>query len=247
MNLKQELYIQIGELSIPYTIKESKQTKYIKLVIGLNGLTVVKPAKVKLSEVEKVLQTKRNWIYKHHLNFQRLQSEQARRNWENGETVLYQGEHYQLRVSLVQTKTVQVKFTGENFEVWVNEAVSESEQKTLIEEAFRRWYRMTAVELIKERVDYYCKIIGLNYHMMRLKEQKTRWGSCSQQGNLNFNWKLIMAPAWVMDYVIVHELCHLRYLNHSRDFWSLVECYFPNYQAARVWLKQHGLRLTFNS
>jgi predicted metal-dependent hydrolase len=78
---------------------------------------------------------------------------------------------------------------------------------------------------------------------MSIREQKTRWGSCSKKGNLNFNWKLIMSPPWVIDYVVIHEICHLRHLNHSKEYWALVEYYMPEYKSAREWLKKNGAKL----
>ena len=117
------------------------------------------------------------------------------------------------------------------------------EKKEYIEAAFRKWYISAARCEIKEKLKYYSSIIGVSYNDVRIKEQKTRWGSCSKKGNLNFNWKLIMAPAWVLNYVIVHELCHLRYLNHSKEFWSILANYMPDYKNATAWLKENGSAL----
>lgn len=91
-----------------------------------------------------------------------------------------------------------------------------------------------------ERVRYYEKIMGLYSRRITVKNQKTRWGSCSSKKNLNFNYKLAYMPQEIMDYVVVHELAHLRHMNHSREFWELVEQYIPDYRERRKWLKQHG-------
>lgn len=80
---------------------------------------------------------------------------------------------------------------------------------------------------------------------MRIKEQKTRWGSCSKKGNLNFNWRIILAPPGILDYVVVHELSHLVYMDHSKNFWHTVSEYMPDYKNARLWLRKNGERLMF--
>jgi predicted metal-dependent hydrolase len=96
---------------------------------------------------------------------------------------------------------------------------------------------------IPKRVSQWAAQMNLSFGDIRIKDQKTRWGSCSKSGNLNFNWRLILAPDWVLDYVIVHELCHLVELNHSARFWRLVQHAFPRYQEAKAWLRENGSSL----
>lgn len=97
-----------------------------------------------------------------------------------------------------------------------------------------------AKEYIPERVEYYASIMGLDYNRITIRNQKTRWGSCSAKGNLNFNCLLMLAPADVIDYVVVHELCHLIEMNHSSRFWAEVERVLPDYKKSRLWLKRNG-------
>ena len=85
--------------------------------------------------------------------------------------------------------------------------------------------------------------MSVTYNQFRIKEQKTRWGSCSKRNNLNFNWKIIMAPEKVIDYVIIHELCHLVHFNHSKEFWNLLAFYMPDYKEQAEWLKNNGISL----
>ena len=107
-------------------------------------------------------------------------------------------------------------------------------------EYLKKLYRGKAAEYIPQRCAYYAGILGVSYGRISIREQKTRWGSCSAKKNLNFNWKLMLAPPDVLDYVVVHELCHLIHLDHSPAFWALVGSVLPDYRARRRWLKEHG-------
>ena len=100
-----------------------------------------------------------------------------------------------------------------------------------------------ALEVIPMRVEYFANIMGVTYGNITIRNQKTRWGSCSSEKNLNFNWKLILAPPEVLDYVVVHELCHLKEMNHSKAFWDEVGKVMPEYETYKLWLKENGWKL----
>lgn len=111
------------------------------------------------------------------------------------------------------------------------------------EEALKARYIQAAKEYFPKRAAYYQQFTGGNYTRITIREQKTRWGSCSSRGTLSFNWKLMLAPPAVLDYVVVHELCHLKHMDHSPAFWQAVEAVLPGYKELRKWLKEHGSEL----
>lgn len=104
-------------------------------------------------------------------------------------------------------------------------------------------YITAAKEYIPKRVSYFQQFTGGTYNRITIRDQKTRWGSCSARGTLSFNWRLMLAPPTILDYVVVHELCHLTHMNHSAAFWQAVEAVYPDYRTARKWLKEHGQEL----
>ena len=104
----------------------------------------------------------------------------------------------------------------------------------------RRKGRLLAKKKISEKVEYYANFMGVTYNRISIREQKTRWGSCSSQGNLNFNWKLILLPDEIIDYVVVHELAHRKEMNHSKNFWNIVERIIPDYKECRKYLNRQG-------
>ncbi len=110
----------------------------------------------------------------------------------------------------------------------------------IIKRHLTAWLKQQARAVIQERVKQYSERAGLRFQTMSITEAQTRWGSCSSQKNLNFNWKLIMAPLPVIDYVVTHELAHLTEMNHSRQFWETVRRMFPVYRQYRTWLKRNG-------
>lgn len=120
-------------------------------------------------------------------------------------------------------------------------------EKTPYERRLEAPYRQAAKEYIPKRVALFANELGVTYGTVTIRDQKTRWGSCSSKGNLSFNWRLILAPPKVLDYVVVHELCHRKEMNHSSRFWTLVESIMPDYRDHRKWLKENGGKLTLTS
>lgn len=109
--------------------------------------------------------------------------------------------------------------------------------------ALEKRYIAAAKEYFPKRVEHFHQFTGGSYNRITIRDQKTRWGSCSARGTLSFNWRLMLAPPTILDYVVVHELCHLTHMDHSAAFWQKVESVYPDYRAARKWLKDHGQEL----
>lgn len=128
----------------------------------------------------------------------------------------------------------KIKETKERVEAEPTEKLTREKVIALAEEALK---------VIPERVEYFAKVIGVTYGKITIRNQKTRWGSCSSKGNLNFNCLLMLAPSEVLDYVVVHELCHRKQMNHSKAFWLEVEKVLPNYKEVRKWLKEEGSQM----
>lgn len=104
-------------------------------------------------------------------------------------------------------------------------------------------YRNAAKEYFTKRVEYYIQLTGGTYTRITIRDQKTRWGSRSTSGTLSFNYRLMYAPLKVLDYVVVHELCHITYMDHSKNFWNKVASVLPDYKESRRWLREHGSEL----
>lgn len=126
---------------------------------------------------------------------------------------------------------------------WITTRLEHQKSRRTFTEEEITYYRKKAKTAFAERLHFYESQIGVHANGLRIKDQKTRWGSCSSKGNINLNWRLILAPQEVMDYVIIHELCHLKEMNHSKAFWDLVEAHCPDYKKQKQWLKENTARL----
>ena len=135
---------------------------------------------------------------------------------------------------------------------WIREHLQRMEEKKRLREQYRELalseeelqeLATQAMTLIPQKVRYYAQIIGVTYGRITIRNQRTRWGSCSGKGNLNFNCLLLLMPEEVLDYVVVHELCHRKEMNHSARFWEEVEKILPDYRQRRKWLKDNGGRI----
>lgn len=128
----------------------------------------------------------------------------------------------------------QIKKKKEKYEAENTEKLTHEELMALADKA---------LDVIPGRVEYFAKLIGVTYGRITIRNQKTRWGSCSSKGNLNFNCLLMLVPSEIIDYVVVHELCHRKEMNHSKAFWTLVEKVLPDYRDAVKWLKEEGSQI----
>ncbi len=157
-----------------------------------------------------------------------------------------------VRIPLRGSKTVAKNLVREKKD-WIFEKVALQKRRKQVRESqnvsqyspeqragMEKRYREAAKEYFPKRADYYAQQLGVSYERIRIAGQKTRWGSCSSKGTLSFNWKLMLAPPKVLDYVVVHEICHLKEMNHSPRFWRLVEELMPDYKEYRKWLKENG-------
>lgn len=154
--------------------------------------------------------------------------------YRDGASLPYLGKKYVLKIRRYRSyRKPGVMLDGNVLAVLTAQTDGESVAK-----AVKDWYRQQAKALVAERVEFYRKQLGEEVQTVRIKDVRSRWGSCSSKRNLNFNWRLVMAPLEAVDYVVVHELCHLKEMNHSPAFWKLVEEIMPDYQRQRDWLKR---------
>ena len=230
---------QYGTATIEYTLIRSER-KNISISIEPNKNILVKaPLGLPDEEVMDVVKKKSKWITGKLFEMREMENRRYHREYVNGESFTYMGRSYSLQ--LVDDKTVKkpvVKlYRGK---LYVNTPTRNEE---VIHKAIIKWYQDKAKEKIPERVAYYEKFFVEKRGRIEIKDQKKRWASCTKEGTLTFNWKGIIAPANILDYIIVHEMCHLRYMNHSKEFWEMLGRVLPDYESRKEWLMNNGIKL----
>lgn len=221
---------------IEYELKRTKR-KTIGIKITLEGAVIVTaPSHLSDRVIKRIVKEKEPWILKKQEGIRQASEKLAGNMAFLKERLLYLGSPYPIDIVMEpEFYQMTVGLYGEKIYIMAR-IFDEMEMK----QALEVWYRNEAKKIIADRVTLYQNKIGVQVQTIRIKAQKTRWGSASTKGNLNFNWKLIMAPVEVIDYVVIHELCHLKEMNHSKRFWDLVKQYDPQYQEHRRWLKENG-------
>ena len=230
----------INGQTITYTVRRSLRAKRVRLEVRLQtGLTVIVPRSYDIGRIPGLLKSKERWISRNMARCRNFQSLPARKKLSNGDTVPYLGRDLKLIERENDDGVGDVKLEGDML------AVSPGLFKNgILELALEQWYRAEAARLINERAGILSSNMGVSYKRIVIRGQRTQWGSCSRKKNLSFNWKLVMAPEPVLDYVIIHELVHLKEMNHSKSFWELVARYCPKWRDHKNWLKQHEADLT---
>jgi len=220
-----------------YQLIKSKR-KTIAISFDRDGNLVVKaPLWVNDQEVENFVKSKEEWILSAHRRLKRAKEKElaSRLGLENGDELYYLGEKRILNVVRESRSRAKVRSALDRLVLYVPyEADYEYKREQL-----EKWYRKEALFVISEKAGKFAGILGVSFKDIHIKDQKSRWGSCSSKGNLNFNWRILMAPEPVCDYVIIHELCHLVHMDHSPDFWELVGNVCPYYSQCRKWLRDN--------
>lgn len=225
-----------------YTIIYSNR-KTVSICINRDGTVSVRaPRFIQKKEIDHIIKQKMGWIQKKQqqmIERNAVGQNKVKRTYEENSTMPYLGKEYSLHfLQNLKFNTPVVEFYGDYFQVQ-----SSKFDRDEIEIAFKIWYINKAKEILKDRILYYQNVIQEPFGQVRIKEQKSCYGSCSSKRNLNFNWKCVLAPIEILDYVVVHELCHLKELNHSKRFWTEVEKVMPDYKIHKKWLKEHPLEL----
>ncbi len=222
-----------------YTLRRSFRARRVRLEVGQQtGLTVIVPRSYRISSIPGLLKSKERWISRNLARFSQSQPVFALRKLKSGDTLPYLGRDLEV--------TKQENHHNQDITLDGNKLAISPElfDNGLLEPALEQWYRTEAAKLIYDIAEKLSYKTGIGYRRISIRGQKTRWGSCSRKKNLSFNWKLIMAPEPVVEYVVIHELLHLREMNHSKRFWELVAQYCPGWREKKKWLKHHESDLT---
>ena len=236
--------IELDGETVAYTVRHSRRAKRVFVKVSLeSGLEVVYPAGRQTPTPEDLLRAKSDWVIVSLRRIRQASANHFRRKYEDGEIFLVRGVSFRLKLRCDDAgRKATTELRGDALELTLPPGACYDDLEWR-RDAILRFYRQLAQDYLPTRVAELASEYGFSYNRLRIKHQKTRWGSCSAKGNINLNLRLIMAPCEAIDYVIIHELCHLRELNHSKQFWTQVESCCPEYRNWIAWFKQHRAQL----
>lgn len=225
---------------IQYQLLPGAARRTTDIVIERNGqITVRPPLKMTPQQVDETVFSRRMWIYRNLAQWRELNAARVVREWVNGESFLYLGSSY--RLLLVEQQDTALQLKDGRFQLL--RSVVEKGGRTAAQNTFENFLRNKGAPRIAQRVDLYAPKVGVRANQIEVKELGFRWANCLPNGNLQFHWKCLMAPLTVIDYIVVHELCHLRHRDHSATFWNEVDKVLPHYRERQEWLRQRGANL----
>lgn len=218
--------------TISYTIRHSDRAKHVRLLMRPQiGLIIVVPRRrrITVEATNRILYEKRDWVL---ANLERIRQYESPPAVGNGSEVPFIGGKL-----LLEVRRGSERNTAQLVDGRLLVCLSRIPEPGPVVAA---WYRFQTRRLVTIHAGAYSKKMGLRYNRVGVRTQRTRWGSCSSKGNLSFNWRLAMLPEPVIEYVVIHELAHLKVMNHSPKFWAVVRQYCPAYEERRRWLTKHG-------
>ena len=232
--------IKYGTKNIEFNV-EFKNRKTISISVEPpKNITVVAPINTSIEEIKEIVKSKGSWGVQRLFEFKNIESKKVDREFVNGESFMYLGRNYSLQIHIDEKlhNNSKVKLFRGKFHVYVKEKNDE-----LIKNALEAWYREKTEEQVNKRIKYYQKYFNKKPTSVKVKEQKKRWASCTSNDELLFNWRCSMAKATALDYIIVHEMCHMYYKNHSHEFWDLLASIMSDYEVRKEWLRDYGIRM----
>ena len=228
--------VTVANEEIDYLVKESANATEPRIDVGIHDISVVIPQGMDM-DPEELLVENGSWVIEKKRKYEEYRAQIPERTFEEGETFAYLGEPHEVVIEQrssaeVVDKTLRLPKHGVD--------------RTSVERSLETLYRRKARERFEERADAYAARMGVTYEKIEIRNQRTKWGSCSANGTLGLNWRLMMAPPEIIDYVVVHELAHLIEQSHNDTFWSIVSDHHPAYRDHAKWLEENSTRLVFS-
>lgn len=221
---------------IAYKVVRSRRST-TDIIIERDGSVLVRaPEWIDDARVANIVESKHYWIYRSLAEWRDLNASRVRREYKNGEGFLYLGRAYRLRLIDDQVEPLQLK----NGRFTLRRDLVERGDIAVAKQAFREFYIAKGLERLRARVVYYAPKVGVEPTDVDVRELGNRWAACSPSGKLAFHWRCMMAPQTIIDYIVVHELCHFHHRDHTTAFWNEVDKVMPDFRERKDWLRKNG-------
>lgn len=214
-----------------YTVIKQKRKTATIVITQEQEVQVKVPKFMTKKQIDWLVRQHEEWILK---TLEKKKELSETKDWYKTHKILYLGKYWPVTMIEDPIKAPKADFNGEAFIV-----ISDGSEKGA-RDSIEKFYRLKAKELLVPLAEKYAKIVGVSFQKMTIRNQKTRWGSCSSKGNLSFNLKILCAPTEMMEYVVLHEIMHIRHFDHSKEFWKDIEDLMPDYKRRMNYFKQYG-------
>lgn len=241
--MKQSDWIELQGRRIPYQVRHSKRARRCRLeVTPEDGLTVILPRGIARSHIPEVLREEAAWVLKQIDRIAALPPPAVPKELQDGSEIIFRGEPRALRLRppLPDSRYSRVRPNGKDICIDL-----QPEHEPHLRAVLTAWMRNQAKWIIRAEVHDLAEAHGFEYNRVYVKDQKTKWGSCSSRRNLSFSWRLVMAPPGVLTYLVAHELAHLKEFRHTEAFWQFLAEIYPGYEQEKRWLEEYGHTLRF--
>ncbi|MCH2677859.1 MAG: M48 family metallopeptidase [Alphaproteobacteria bacterium] len=219
-------------------IKRTNRKKTVSFRIKNQEVIISVPKFLSDNEINNLVEIKIKWI-KNKLALEKLNNVSIKRKYENGDIFLYLGSEYSLKIKKSYRDNIYIK--DKNLIVEAKNVLATNNIKNNI----KNWYISESKKYLTKTNSYYEILIGVKSNKLLFGQYKSKWGSCNSKKTISYDWRIIMAPFEVIHYLIIHELCHIKFPNHSIYFWKYVEKYMINYKIQKKWLKNNSNKLIF--
>lgn len=234
---QEQCFVQTTD-GTPVAIVRSSRKKTLAVKVSAGNVSVHVPQRTTISHIEALIEKKSDWIQQKLLQ-QEGSTPPVKHEYVDGEQFLYLGEEKSLKIVIDVPKSIEMTPTS------INVGSRSLPTSNNVKNRLKMWYQAEAQLYLAKRTRYFADKIGVKPRLVNTRSYRARWGCCSNRREITYNWMIIMAPPEIIDYVIVHELCHIKEHNHSIHFWRHVEAVMPDYKERKQWLDTHGYLIQF--
>lgn len=231
---------QFGNQTIPYTLSRSHSRRTLSISVDQNGVSVISPSEVDLVKIESTLHKKAVWIIKQLSDFNEMNTTVKERLFLSGEKLPYLGRYYRLKVQKTACDKPSFRFYQSRFLAELPNDIIEGDHRDILYPLYVDWVKERANSFAQDRVNRFTLKFQQEPKTIIIKDQEQRWGSCTPSGNILLNWRTFLAPTSIIDYVLAHELVHLKYMDHSKEYWETLRMLLPDYEQRKEWLRING-------
>jgi predicted metal-dependent hydrolase len=231
--------LAIGKTIIPYTIRQSDTAQRKRIIVTPTHVEVVTPKNTNTQDAAAFVHKKRRWVYDKQEEMQERLAHFEQRTYaqlQSGAKISFRGRNMRVRITRAKAEKIEIHYQN-GFNIIVPRHIPEAHVEGCVGLELTFWLKDRLKEDARQMTKHYCEVFELKYRGIKVGVPTKLWGSCTKQGIISLNWHLIAAPKAVLEYVVLHEVCHLKIRNHSKEFWGLLASQMPDYTAKKKWLE----------